>query len=226
MIDLLFRAAAVLLVGGLFASATQAKVPTSHSGKARYKKANTSDASQWKPDAKLLSQLQPERQFGSFSMRIPVGFTAWPPKTASLNQGQTTLYAVKGPNRPDGSFLLILIVTGSSNPGYHTTSVDGLINSTALLNNKADVKKSEIQIGEVGMELAAGRQYFKYTDKAINMFPKYRGDPNMSLAAHGLAYATTNGQTDIVVAAIDAEPYNATSLPLAEAAVLTLRRTE
>ena len=63
------------------------------------------------------------------------------------------------------------------------------------------------------MEL--NRQYFK--------FPADPGSPHF---IHGLNYATIDGNIFALVGAIDAEPYNATILPLVEAAALTLHRTQ
>ncbi len=224
MTNLFFRGAAALLIGGLFASATQAKAPVSHSKKAIHKKADIGDSSQWKPDPKLLSQLGPARQFGGFSMRVPVGFKSFTPKTLS-DRGSITSYTLKSPTRSDGTFLILFVIIGSAASGYHTGTPDELLNSNGGLDGKPNLTKSDIENGKAnGLELS--REYFKYTASLTDLYARYHADTNDSHIIHGFHYVTTDGQTDAIVVAVDAEPYNATSLPLAEAAALTLRRTD
>jgi hypothetical protein len=211
---------ALLLIVGLVGPAARAGAPTSHAKKAAHRPATkkavssgTGDAPAWRPDAKLLSQLQPERQFAGFSMRVPLGFTVEEHDHDPLAAGQITQFLVKGPTRADGTFLAIFVTVGVAAPGFDTGSTDTLLAGNSVINSKEGLTKSEPQDGQTD-GLSMTRQYFKY-----------RFDPGSSHWIHGFHYATTDGHTDAMVAAIDAEPYNATSLPLAEAAALTLRRT-
>jgi len=170
-----------------------------------------SDAAQWKPDADLLAQLQPEKSFGAFRLRLPVDYTV-EEQDMSTPKAHITGYLAKGPTRTDGSFPVMIVFVGVAAPGLSTGSAEGLLNGNQAINGMPGLVKTDMQDGEAnGLQLV--RQYFKYLLR-----------PGSSRLEHGFQYASTDGQTDIIVAALDPEPYNAESLPVAEAAALTLHR--
>lgn len=166
----------------------------------------------WKPDAKLLSQLQPETQFGAFSMRLPAGYTVEKHDMGDPTT-QVSGWLAQGPQRADGLFPVIFVLVGVAAPGFRTGSADGLLDGNAMINEKPGLVKSGFEDGEVnGVQMV--QQYFKYPIR-----------PGSSRLFHGFHYATTDGQTDAIVAGMDVEPDNTTTLPLAEAAALTLHKT-
>jgi len=173
---------------------------------------SASDTGKWKPDPDLLAQLQPERSFGAFRLRLPLDYTV-EEQDMSTPKSRITGYLAKGPTRADGSFPTMIVFVGVAAPGLSTGSADGLLNGNQAINGMPGLVKSAFQDGEVN-SLQVVRQYFKYLLR-----------PGSSLLEHGFQYASTDGQTDIIVAALDPEPYNATTLPLAEASTLTLHRT-
>lgn len=210
-----------LAIGTL--SAVHAGAKPAHGKKAGHKAATAkkhpapvrsgaSDLAQWKPDADLLAQLQPEKTFGAFRLRLPVDYTV-EEQDMSTPKARITGYLAKGPTRADGSFPVLMVIVGAAGPGFTTGSAEHLLNGNDVINGQPGLVKSDMQDGEAG-GLQLVRQYFKYLLR-----------PGSSRLLHGFQYATTDGQTDAVVAALDPEPYNADSLPLAEAAALTLHRT-
>lgn len=169
------------------------------------------DAGEWKPDPKLLSQLQPEQEFGPYMLRVPVGYSVTDmdvPATGAKVKG----YLLKGPTRPDGTFPRMLLVVMVANSGYVTRSVDKLLNMDEDLNTKPGLVRSRTEDGQTPA-LEMSRQYFK--------FPS---DTDPARITRGFFYATTDSHTDARMEAKDAEPDCATSLPLLEAAARTLRK--
>lgn len=219
---MLFRAIALALAAVALAAAPAGAKPT-HGKKAAHRAAAAkkrppsvsrggTDAAQWKPDADLLAQLQPEKSFGAFRLRLPRDYTV-EEQDMSTPKSRITGYLAKGPTRTDGSFPVMIVFVGVAAPGLSTGSADGLLNGNQAINGMPGLVKSAFQDGEAnGLQLV--RQYFKYLLR-----------PGSSRLEHGFQYASTDGQTDIIVAALDPEPYNADTLPLAEAAALTLHRT-
>lgn len=179
---------------------------------AKKRPAKAADSSEWKPDPKLLALLQPETQFGPFSMRLPVGYTV---EQHDMSDATTrvTGYLATGPKRAEGSFPVIFVLVGVATPGFRTGSADHLLEGNQVINEKPGLVKSGAEDGEVN-GLVMVRQYFKYPAK-----------PGSDRLFHGFHYATTDGTTDAIVAAMDIEPGNADTLPLAEAAALTLHKT-
>ena len=219
---ILARTLALVLAICAFAAVPEAKAKRAHVKKAAHttlppKKHQASGkpdtaSSSWKPDAKLLSHLEPEKDFGDFSLRLPAGYVV-EEHDMSTPEAHITGYLAKGPKRTEGSFPVIFIVVGTASSGYNTGSAEALLNGNEVINGKSDLVKSDFQDGEAnGLQMV--RQYFKYPLK-----------PGSSRLLHGFHYATTDGQTDAIVAAMDAEPDNATTLPLAEASALTLHKT-
>lgn len=166
----------------------------------------------WKPDAKLLSQLQPERAFGSYLMRVPPGYTV-EENSLESEKGQIVRFYLKGPSRANGSSPQMFISTALANTGYVTVSVDRLFKSDKLLDDKANVARSGVQDGSDGA-LDLSREYFKFQDSTDKM-----------QWVHGFHYAATDSRSNVLIIFGDEEPDVKTTLPLAEAAVLTLRKT-
>jgi hypothetical protein len=218
---MLFHAVALALAAGALVAAPAGAKPA-HGKKAAHRTTpakkypaavspGVPDVGQWKPDADLLAQLQPERSFGAFRLRLPVDYTV-EEQDMSTPKSRITGYLAKGPTRTDGSFPVMIIFVGVAAPGLSTGSADGLLNGNQAINGMPGLVKTNMQDGEAnGLQLV--RQYFKYLLR-----------PGSSRLEHGFQYATTDGQTDAIVAALDPEPYNDTTLPLAEAAALTLHR--
>jgi len=212
--------ALILAVGAL--PAVHAGAKPAHGKKAAHKAATAkkrppsvhsagADAAQWKPDADLLAQLQPETQFGAFRMRLPAGYTVEEHDMPTPQQ-HLAGYLATGPKRAEGSFPVIFVFVGVAAPGFSTRSADGMVEGNPVINEKPGLVKSSLEDGETnGLQMV--RQYYKYPAR-----------PGSSRLFHGFHYATTDGQTDALVGAMDIEPDNAATLPLAEAAALTLHR--
>lgn len=125
-----------------------------------------------------------------------------------------TGYSAKGASRADGSFPVLFVIVSEAKPGAAPTDLETILSGNPFLSGKTDIVKSSPESGSIG-DLAAMRQYYK--------FPVTPGSAHF---LHGFHYASATGQNAIIVAALDGEPYSAKTLPLAEAAALTLQKSE
>ncbi len=211
----LFRLTALVLTAAALAAVPAGAKPA-HGKKAAPARKRPAPAkaaaSSWKPDAKLLALLQPETQLGPFSMRLPAGYTVQRDDVSNPTT-QVSRFFATGPKRAEGSFPVIFVLVGVATPGYRTGSADGLLDGNVVINEKPGLVKSGFEDSEAN-GLIMVRQYFKYPAR-----------PGSGRLFHGFHYATTDGTTDAIVAAMDIEPGNADTLPLAEAAALTLHKT-
>lgn len=197
------------------AQAKAAKHPkkAAHRPVAKHQTSNTADAnpSDWKPDPKLLSQLEPERSFDAYTMRIPRGFTV-EEKEQTSEKGKVTFFMIKGAKRPDGTMPEMTVITGTiASAAYVAVSADALLNMNLGLDGKSSLVQSETEDGQIG-DLEASRQYFKFAEKGHTI--------------HGFGYATTDGHTNAQIIVGEQEPYSMTFLPLAETAARTLRKPD
>ena len=80
----------------------------------------------------------------------------------------------------------------------------------SFVQGMTDRVKTRAQAGRIS-GLGAVRQYFKYSNKHAQK-------------EHRFHYVVVDGSNQTIIVAVDNEPYSKTSLPLAEAAVLTLRK--
>lgn len=185
--------------------------PAAHKA-AKHPQAKSADSSSWKPDAKLLSQLQPEQAFGSYLMRIPKGYTA-EEKIMDTEKGQVAFYTFKSPANADDSKPQMFIITALAGPNYVASSVDTLFKGETFLDDKPGLTVTDVQDGSNGA-LDLSREYFKFQDNTDKM-----------QWIHGVRYASTDSRTNIQIIFGDQEPNNKTTLPVAEAAVLTLHKS-
>ncbi|MDQ2687549.1 MAG: hypothetical protein M3Y28_06735 [Armatimonadota bacterium] len=205
--------AVCLPTGPCLAKAAKSHGKSTAHKSAKHSQAKSADSSTWKPDPKLLSQLQPERAFGSYLMRIPKGYTV-EEKITNIDGGQIARYTFKGPANADGSVPQMYIVTALAGPGYVALSVDTLFKNEKFLDDKPGLTVTDLQDGNDGA-LDLSREYFKFQDNTDKM-----------QWVHGFRYAATDSRTNIQIIFGDQEPNNKTTLPLAEAAVLTLHKSE
>lgn len=208
------RVLGLTLVGLMIPLVASAKKPTPkrHAAKpAPHPK--SADAGVWTPDPKLLSQLEPEQAFGPYQMRIPAGYTVKNfdvPATGAKVAG----FLLTGPVRPDHTAPQMRVIVMVAQPGYVTRSVDKLLKMDDVLDATPGLVKSPTEDGQ-GSGLQLSRQYFKYPSEV-----------HAGRRMHGFFYATTDSRSDARMEAVDAEPDSATTLPLLEAAALTLHKSD
>ncbi|MEO7720103.1 MAG: hypothetical protein ABIY70_28270 [Capsulimonas sp.] len=211
---------ALTIAGGCIAEHCAAKPTGKPAKKAPHKPAAkkeapvvSGDASTWIADPKLVVQLDQATNFGSYSLRLPVGYTI-EEHDMSTDRAAITGYLAKGAPRKDNTFAVIFVVVSEAKPGFAPTDLETILNGNPFLNGKAGIVKTDAESGTIG-PLSAMRQYYKY--------PAQEGSTHF---LHGFHYASVSGQSTIIVAAMDAGPHHAKSLPLAEAAALTLHKSE
>lgn len=223
MTKIALRVFAVGTVGSLMCLASAGAKQTSHAKThhaARPAAASQSaNSSEWNPNAALLNKLAPESQFDTYALRLPLGFTQvdktiQPAGSAILKQ---LTYA--GQKRSDKTFPVVTVLTLSNLPV--TTSAGERAQLDKALDNveqtttegKPNLVISPREYGEAnGLPLV--REYFKFSQT----------DEGRTTFIHGFYYACITRTSALLFSSFDAEPYNKMSLPVAEAAALTLHQ--
>lgn len=180
---------------------------------------SSASAGEWTPSLSLLIKLASETQFESYALRLPLGFTqvdktGQPAGSATLKQ---FIYA--GQKRSDKTFPVVTVLT-LSNLSVTTSAGEQAQLDKALDNveqttteRKPNLVISSREYGEVnGLPLV--REYFKFSQI----------DEGRTTFIHGFYYACIAGTSALLFSRFDAEPYNKISLPIAEAAALTLHQ--
>lgn len=165
-------------------------------------------AAAWSPDKALAATLGPPADLAGYKMRLPSGTTAELKKDQTGGGGRAHFFSI---HRADDAGPTMLVVVVSLPPGATgKDTVEQLLTGDGFMKEKADAIKTPPQAGRVS-GLQAVRQYFKYT----------RADGRVT---HGFHYGLVDGARRLLVVVVDEAPRSETSLPLAEAAVLTLRK--
>lgn len=175
-------------------------------------------ADSWKPEAALMSNLAQEIQVSGYAFRLPDGYSevAQPPEIVAQRQRGFNSHLYGSGRRSDGTASALGFTIATPPPGITgTISLDDALEGT-LARKKHQWQnfiESPIQDGQINA-LAFKRVYFK------GMVSGAAG----TRMAHGFAYVAIDGKNIISFQAEDAEPYNDQSIPIAQAAVLTLHR--
>lgn len=199
-------AAALVAVALVPGASAKRPAPKHHAAKPAPKA-----TSAWAPDPKQLDGLDAPRTFGDYLLRFPKGFQS-KEKVMDEKYGTAATCIASGPKRADGSVPFLVLVNGHAGEGGVALSVDTLMKGADLPRDQAGFVETDTQDGSNG-SLDMSRRYFKFPD------PSHTGK-----FMHGFLYATTDSHSNCVVMAADEEPYSATTLPLLEAAALTLRK--
>ena len=212
-----FAALAASVAGGLFTNPCFAKPAqtksNAHKPAAAKPEADSGATPVWTPAPKLVGQLDQATQFGSYRLRLPIGY-AVEQQDMSTDIAAITGYIARGAPRTDGTFAVVMVIVSEAKPGSAPTDLETILNGNPFLSGKSDLVKSKVEMGLIDA-LTAMRQYYK--------FPVMPGSAHF---LHGFHYASESGQNAVIVAALDAEPYYTKTLPLAEAAALTLHKSE
>lgn len=162
----------------------------------------------WKANAALTKQLGPAFDLGSYTVRPPRGYELAEQKHSPLHA-----YMWRGEVRQDGTApgFVALIMT----PPTRDAKVPPLEQMLEAYlrgerRNRADAKSSKPERGRVG-ELTLLRAYVSGIDTVHGY------------TVHGFAYVFSDGKAGYTLAGQDIEPYSAKTLPLLEAAALSLR---
>jgi len=168
-------------------------------------------AAVWSPDKALAAKLAPPVDLAGYKMRLPADCTAELKKDQVSGPVRVRVFSVR---REDdaGPSMFIITMSPATAAGVSAlpATAQRLLDGDAYVHGHADWIKAVPMVGRVN-GLQAARQYFKYT----------RADGRVT---HGFHYGVVDGAKRLLVDVVDEAPRSETSLPLAEAAVLTLRK--
>ena len=179
----------------------------------------SANSGEWNPNAALLNKLATESQFDAYALRLPLGFTQVDKTVQPVGSATLKQLAYAGQKRSDKTFPIVTVLILSNLPV--TTSAGERAQLDKALDNveqtttegKPNLVISPREYGEVnGLPLV--REYFKFSQI----------DEGHTTFIHGFYYACIMGTSALLFSSLDAEPYNKTSLPVAEAAALTLHQ--
>lgn len=159
------------------------------------------------PNPELMSQLSEEVQFNGYGVRPPKGYT--------LKQLPSPLSgrAWTGQPRMDGTSPSFMCLVITIPPGERLpTGVSGFVELLAgVRKRRTDWTATPPEPCEIG-----GLRF---------LMAEWRGKSlDSGVPMRGFLYATFDGRTVIQLSSQDPEPYDQSSLPLAEAAASTFRR--
>ena len=166
----------------------------------------------WEPDAAVLGELDPEVDAAQYHLRVPRGyaqdqsFQMPPPYKAII---------WRMPRRSDGSVATLMLVEEPGPPGGALTKelsrnvADKFLGGLRLTIQR--VKEDEFARGRIhGFDSIL----IRWTGNAATPGP----------VVHGASYLTLIGQKLVSITASDFEPHHQATMPLGEAAALTLRK--
>lgn len=166
----------------------------------------------WTASPVLTARLAPPSNVGHWSLRMPKGCKL----SISHNTNGFIQSAYTWPVRKDKSvtFLVIDYFEGTlpQPDGPEAKLRETLANIDAhTIDGKSDLVTSDPEYCEAN-GVSTIRQYFKYVD-------------DVHEKVHGLAYIFLDARGLLTVSGIDSEPYSSKTIPLIEAAALTVHAT-
>jgi len=169
------------------------------------------DAS-WLPDKALTMTLGPQTDLAGYKMRLPAGYTADVKKDEATGPFKARFFSLhKSDNVGPTMFVMAVSLSASAADASHLPAMaERLFDGDGYTHGKKGLVKTQPQMGLIN-GLRVARQYFKYMGADGH-------------ERHGFHYGVVDGAKRLLIIVVDEEPYSTTSLPLAEAAVLTLRR--
>lgn len=168
-------------------------------------------AAVWSPDKALAASLGPPVDLAGYKMRLPAGCTAELKGDQVSGPVRLRVFSVHRANDAGPSmFIVVMSPATAANVSGLPATAKRLLDGDGYVHGHADWTKAPPTVGRAN-GLQAARQYFKHT----------RADGRVT---HGFHYGVVDGAKRLLVDVVDEAPRSETSLPLAEAAVLTLRK--
>ncbi len=171
----------------------------------------------WTASPALTAQLGPAQQVGGplglYSIQPPAGFTLRGTDMEAAD-GKSLIYTWTGPAAADGTapqFVVMLGGDGGMLTSHLTSAQDVQLGMRAMSRDHLNMKTSLIQSGTIN-RLPFSRGYWKGTGARTGR------------RFHGLMYCQISAPNMIVISGKDSEPSSRSSLPLFDAAALTLRK--
>jgi hypothetical protein len=181
------------------------------------REAGAGQQGKWTPDAGLTARLDPEHQVGEapglYALRPPPGF-ALRAGTMDAADGKSLIYGWAGPAAPDGTapqFQVMLGDDGGRMTSRLTSAQDVQLGLMSFRRSHLNFTSSPVQSGLVnGMPFA--RAYWKGIGARTGR------------RFHGMVYCQVDSPHMIMISGKDSEPSSRSSLPLFDAAALTLHK--
>lgn len=171
----------------------------------------------WTASLALTAQLGPAQQVGGplglYTIQPPAGFTLRGMNMEAAD-GKSLIYTWTGPATTDGTapqFVVMLGGDGGMMTSHLTSAQDVQLGLRAMRRDHLSMTTSLIQSGTIN-GLPFSRGYWKGIGARTG------------LRFHGLMYCQISAPNMIVISGKDSEPSSRSSLPLFDAAALTLRK--
>ncbi len=165
-------------------------------------------AQDWQPDRKVVAKLASTKRFKDFSIRPPTGLVL--EQKSQSGDGHVMLgYYWRKPHGKSIVGNMMVTIFDTPLPVSPEQAVNDWVEKTVSVNITV-VTQSTIESGTIH-DVAFARAYYKGPLKATGA------------TAHGFVYIGITDSHTYIIEAIDTEPANAKSLPLAEASTLTFR---
>jgi hypothetical protein len=172
----------------------------------------------WAPDKNQMSKLGPELSIGDYSVRIPTG---WLNSLSSKNAPPglppgLTMEWYTSPRRPDGTSCVLGVNIVELQPGDNpNVGLLQRVNEVIAPYRRAweDFQSTPMEFGVLG-GFSFARIYFSGTTVTKQ---------GVICKSHGFTYVTIDNGRYIFLSSHDIEPYEADSLALTEASVMTFK---
>jgi len=167
----------------------------------------------WGADPTQASHLGPEIRLNGYAINPPAGYALTQGQIKALD-GLASVYVWNGPGRADGTAPQLMITIGMgggpNSPQMTSAQVVGM-SLASMVASHSRAKQSPVESGPL-----AGIGFSRGYWKGIG--------PRTGKEFHGVIYAATAPPQIIEAVGKDTTPYNSATLPLMEAAILTLRK--
>lgn len=167
----------------------------------------------WVSAPALSGQLGPEEQVNGFGIQPPAGYTL-ESRSLSARDGSGTRYIWTGLAHADGVTPYLQVDVGADNGNVSSglSSDDGAkVGFQAAAQNHTGITYSPLEHGTIN-GLSFSRGYWKGAGQLTGK------------RFHGLVYARIASPSIVTILGRDEEPFHHKSLPLLEAAALTVRK--
>jgi len=185
--------------------------PAGTNGEARTADSRGQALPSWEPDPAVLGKLGPEIDAATYHLRLPQGYIQ---DNSIKMPAPYKNFTWRTPPRPDGSAATLTLVAEPGPPGDALTEVVSRQVADKLLGG---LRLGLQQVKEV--EFVRGR--IQGVDSVLIRWTGF--GPVLARVMHGATYVTLINHTLVSVSATDFEPHHATTIPVGEAAALTLR---
>jgi hypothetical protein len=172
--------------------------------------------SEWKPDPKLLDELEPYRDVGDYQIRIPK--FCEPQPTSNLSGKFSSFTKIKrwaGRLRSDGTRFVMSMLTATDLPADIKPSqiaqeeIDSILSEVEDVHGNSEWREGPSEPGQIG-----GMPFVKMgVEGAMN-----------GKKAHWVRYTTKNNGTTMVLSVLDFESDGKRSFDIGVASLLTFRK--